>query len=90
MYVFPTPEFSANFSASRRLNPHVASVKRVSCEQQCDLSVFEHDQRYVTDGMRTPWKHHVNVASKNCVGLSSVCPEVPVVSCFFDDHILSV
>ena len=54
------------------------------------LSVFEHDQRDVTDGMRTPWTLPVNVASKNCVGLSSTCLEVPAASCFFDDHILSV
>ena len=41
--VFLTPE--------GRLNPHVASEKSVSFEQQLDLTVLEHDQRYVTDGM---------------------------------------
>ena len=70
--------FSAQSPASRRLNPHVPSGKRVSCEQQLDLPVFEHDQRYVVDGMRTPWKLPLNVAWKNCVGLSSTCLEVPV------------
>ena len=63
-------------TASRRLNPHVASWKRVSCEQQLDLSVDEHDQRDATSEMRTPWKLPVHVASKNCVWLTSACPEV--------------
>ena len=33
-------------TALRRLNPHVASRKRVSCEQQLDLSDFEHRRRH--------------------------------------------
>ena len=85
---FPTPEFNAPLTASRHLNSHIVSWKRVSCEQQLDLSVSEHDQRDVTDGMRTPWKLPVNVALKNYVCLSSACPEVPVESCFIDDPIL--
>ena len=32
----------------------------------------------------------MNVASKNCVGLSSTWLQVPVVSCFFDDPFFSV
>ena len=46
---------------------------------------FEHDQRDATDGMRTPWKLRVDLASKNCVWLTSACPEVLVMSCSFDD-----
>ena len=64
------PEFNVSLTASRRLNPHVASWKRVPCEQQLNLSVFERDQRDVTDEMRTPWKLPVDVASKNCVWLT--------------------
>ena len=84
----PTSEICAKLTASRRLNSHVASWKRVSCEQQLDLSLFEHDQRDATEGTRTPWKLLVDVASKNCVWLTSACPEVPVMSCFFDHPIL--
>ena len=58
-------------------------VTILKCEQQLDLPFLKHDQRDVTDGMRTVWKLPVNVASKN-VCLPSTCPEVPVVSCFFD------
>ena len=58
------------------------------------MSVFEHDQRDdATDGRRTLLKPPVNVALKNCVGLTSAClgvPVTPVASCFFDDHIFSV
>ena len=63
-------------------------MEKASCEQQLDLSILEHHQRDVTDGMRTPWKLPVSLASKNYVCLSSACPEVPVESCFFDDPIL--
>ena len=63
--VFPTPEFNALLTASGRLNSHVTLWNRVSCEQHLNLSDFEYDQRDVTDGMRTPWKLPVNVASKN-------------------------
>ena len=49
------------------LTSHVTSWKRVSSEQQLDLSVFEHDQRDVTDEIRTPWKLPDEVASKNCL-----------------------
>ena len=31
------------------------------------------------------WKLPVDVASKNCVWMTSACPEVPVMSCSFDD-----
>ena len=41
--------------------------------------------RDVTDGMQAPWKLPVDVASKNCVCLTSACLEVPVESCFIDD-----
>ena len=49
--VFPTLEINAQLTALRCLNSHVASWKRVSCEQQLDLSVFAHGQRDATDGM---------------------------------------
>ena len=85
---FRTPEYNAYLTALRRLNPHVASWKTVSCEKQLDLFVSEHDKRNVTDGVRTPWKLFLNVTLKHHVCLSSACPEVPVESCFFDDPIL--
>ena len=86
---FRTPELQRiincikTFESTRRF-----VEKGVSCEQQLDLSVFEHDQRDVTDGMRTLWKLPVNVALKNYVFLTSACPEVPVECCFFDYPIL--
>ena len=55
-----------------------------------DLPLFEHDQRDVTDGMRTVGKLPVNVASKNYVCFLSTCPEGPVKSCFFDPILLEV
>ena len=33
-------------TSPRRLNPHVASRKRFSCEQQLDLSDYEHWRRH--------------------------------------------
>ena len=79
-------QFCLSYScASRRLDPHVPSLKRVSCDQQSDFFVCAHDQRHATDEMRTPWKLLVDVASKNCVWLTSACPEVLVMSCSFDD-----
>ena len=51
---------------------------------------FEHDQRDVTDGIRTVWKLLVDVASKNHVCLSSTCPEVPVENCLFDPILFEV
>ena len=39
--VFPTRDYSAELTAPWRLNPHVQPLRRVSCEQQLDMSVFK-------------------------------------------------
>ena len=39
--VFPTRDYSALLTAPWRLNPHVLPLRRVSCEQQLDMFVFE-------------------------------------------------
>ena len=58
------------------MNSHVASWRRFSCEQQLDSSAVEHNQRCVTDGMRSPWKLPLRGASKSFQKLITVAKKL--------------
>ena len=80
VFISPCPRmcFHHLHHVSAHFTLHIALMlhglkKEFSCEQQFDLSVFEHDQRHATEEITFP----DDVASKNCVWLTSACLEVP-------------